>query len=151
MFEVRIETWVFVLCAREREPACKLPRFTAGIHTIARPEWHALSLDPGYNFPLGSKHSLNMEAIKSQGGRRCSHRRIVPASRRAAWSASGSVMFLRIHDTHPASLAFDLRKMARSLGFNHGLSWEFLCPSAGHLSAAVGNGGVTRPSALTSA
>ena len=91
------------------------------IQRIARPEFHALSLDPGYTFLLESKHALKVEKIRSYGGSvsvPLSNHQTVLASQIAASSTSWSVMLLRIHDTHRASLALIIRIVVRSFSIN---------------------------------
>ena len=79
------------------------------IQRMARPEWYARSENPGYTIPVESKHVSKVETIILYGGSASSppsNHRTAPARRMVASSASGSVMFLRIHDTQQASFAF---------------------------------------------
>ena len=89
---------------------------------MALAEWYARSIDPGQTLSEESKQDSKVETITSYGGSTSApspNHRIVPASRTAASIASGSVMFLRIHAAHRASLVF-VRTAARSLGTHGG-------------------------------
>ena len=86
------------------------------IWRIARAEKYALSLIPGYNCLVESKHASKVETIKSKGGSWLgspSNQRMVPARRMAESMASGSVIFRRTQQTQRTLSAFCFRRASK--------------------------------------
>lgn len=78
------------------------------IHGIARPEWYALSFDPGYTSPSEQRQADTIIADTGSASILSSNHRIVPTRWIAASSASGSVMFLITHETPDTVRIFHL-------------------------------------------